>query len=320
MYKSVITTSANPFHFGHLYLYQTAEKIFGKDNVLCLIAKNPNKNIDVSTIDYHMKPYNIHYNIIDNASVADYCYDNNIEFIIRGIRNGVDAQYELKIDFVNKQIHDNIQTIYIPTNDTFSNISSSIIRQLIQLNKFDIAKKYMNKDSFYRFIQGNYKYIAYYGKSCIGKSTFLKDKKSINVDNFMWDVAYKLKSEQIVDNHKNNLKMILNSNNSNQFKEYLKNELSGNKIFWTTFFSEIDNLNINILDWASIGNYWDYIGDYYKSQIKLVKIEVSNVNRIQYIMKRADERQCSIEEMSEHIKKLDNIYQEPPFFDQVIQK
>ena len=91
MYKSVITTSANPFHLGHLYLYKTAEKIFGKDNVLCLIAKNPNKNIDVSTIDYHMKPYNIHYHIIDNASVADYCYDNNIEFIIRGIRNCVDA-------------------------------------------------------------------------------------------------------------------------------------------------------------------------------------------------------------------------------------
>ena len=61
-------------------------------------------------------------------AVADYCKNNNIEFIVRGIRNGVDAEYELKIDFINKQINDNVQTIYIPTTDTFSNISSSVIR------------------------------------------------------------------------------------------------------------------------------------------------------------------------------------------------
>jgi len=52
-----------------------------------------------------MTPYNINYEIIEDMAVADYCKNNNIEFIVRGIRNGVDAEYELKIDFINKQIN-----------------------------------------------------------------------------------------------------------------------------------------------------------------------------------------------------------------------
>ena len=179
----------------------------------------------------------------------------------------------------------------------------------------------MNKDAFYRFLQQASKYTVYFGKSCIGKSTYLNKikTKNINVDDFMWEVAYKIKPKDIVDNHKLNLKQILKGNNPNLFYEYLSNELNGNKIFWTTFFSEVDAKNISILDWASIGIYWDFISDYYKSQIKLIKLDCNKKFRIERIMDRADKRNLTIEQMSEHIQHLDNVYKEPNFFDEVIE-
>ena len=149
MKKAIITTSANPFHYGHLDLYNKAKDIF--DDVKVIVARNSSKD-KIKNLEYHLDAYNIKYEIIEDITVADYCKKHNIKYIVRGIRNGVDAEYELKIDFVNKEINQNLQTIFIPTNDVYSNVSSSTIRELLKYKKYDVVKKYMNENAMYRYI------------------------------------------------------------------------------------------------------------------------------------------------------------------------
>lgn len=149
MKKAIITTSANPFHYGHLDLYNKAKDIF--DDVKVVVARNSNKD-KIENLEYHLDAYNINYEIIEDITVADYCKEHNVKYIVRGIRNGVDAEYELKIDFVNKEINPNLQTVFIPTNDVYSNVSSSTIRELLKYKKFDVVKKYMNENAMYRYI------------------------------------------------------------------------------------------------------------------------------------------------------------------------
>lgn len=322
-YNAVITTSANPFHYGHLYIYEMAEKIFGKNNVLCLIAKNNNKGSDLNKIRYHIAPYNINYEIIQDIAVADYCKNNNINFIVRGIRNGVDAEYELKLDFINKKINSEIQTIYIPTTDTFSNISSSVIRQLILMKKFDVIHQFMNIDAYRRYIQQKPKYIAFYGMSCVGKSTYLKKHQYnvINIDQFMWKVVEQVEGKDKTERRKIQLKQLLDKGDIISFKNYLKEALTNNKKFWNKFFLmlQMNCLDEYIyLDFAAIGNYWNYIDSYYKSQIKLIRIETTKRKRVENIISRANQRNITVNDMSEKINILDKIYEQPPYFDEII--
>lgn len=152
--KAIVTTSANPFHYGHLDLFNKATEIF--QNVKVVIAQNSDKSKSVN-LKEHMDCYGIPYEIIEDKTIADYCKENNVTHIIRGIRNGVDAEYELKIDFINKEINPKVQTIFIPTSDTFANISSSTIRELLKYKKYDIAKKFMQEDAMWKWIEDNMK-------------------------------------------------------------------------------------------------------------------------------------------------------------------
>lgn len=152
--KAIITTSANPFHYGHLDIYNKTKQIFY--DVKVVIAQNSDKN-KTTNIEGHMKFYDIPYEIVKNQTIADYCKENDVTHIIRGIRNGVDAEYELKIDFVNKEINPHVQTIFIPTSDTYSNVSSSTIRELLRYKKYDIVKKYMNENAMWKWIEDNVK-------------------------------------------------------------------------------------------------------------------------------------------------------------------
>ena len=117
--KAIVTTSANPLHYGHMSLYNESVKIFGKGNVKITIGKNANKNIDFGRILFHIKPYGVDYEIAENITLSDYCKNNNIDYIVRGIRNAVDAEYELKLDFLNKEINCDIQTKRIDKNNIF---------------------------------------------------------------------------------------------------------------------------------------------------------------------------------------------------------
>ena len=317
--RAIVTTSANPFHYGHLSLYNEACRIFGENNVKVAIGKNANKSIDFDRIRYHLTPYNIRYDVAENITLADYCKNNNIDYIIRGIRNSVDAEYELKLDFLNKEINSGLQTMFFPTRDIFSNISSSSINELLKYNKFDVAKKYMNEDAMYRFINKKPKYIVFFGKSCSGKTYYLNNilkLKTVDVDKIFWDVFCECYGYDLMPSIKEES---INCVKNNKSMDDLIKKYSTEK-FWTTFFSYIDKHSsfvnyktlintdeVILLDFPSIGIYWETIPSYLRGNLYLIKLEKKD--RTEFIKDKHFENK---------IEYLDKSYKDTPYYDELI--
>lgn len=309
MTKAIVSTSANPFHFGHLDIYNKAKEIF--QDVRVVIAQNPDKPVSKNTI-FHLNAYNIPYEIVYNKTIADYCAENEITHIVRGIRNGVDAEYELKLDFINKELNVNVQTIFIPTNDIYSNVSSSTIRELLKYQKYDIIKKYMNEDAMWRYIHGE-KYICYFGKSCVGKTTYLNNNniQSINVDTHLWEISNIIHGEYQTNKFKEDSRHLIYSDQftpeekliilHNQDRNFFTNK------FWDEFFISIPYGYV--IDWASVGIYWDLIPAKYRGQLKFIELTCNNSLR---------EERIKAKNFTDKIKYIDSLYQEPKIVDERI--
>ncbi len=63
---------------------------------------------------------------------VDYCKSIDAKFILRGLRNPADFEFEKTITQVNRRLSNNIETIFLLTSSENSFISSSIVREVIQ--------------------------------------------------------------------------------------------------------------------------------------------------------------------------------------------
>jgi len=61
--------------------------------------------------------------------VVDYCWDNGITYLVRGLRNGYDLEYESKIQDWNEAAAPHIQTVYFLAPPELRGISSTKLRQ-----------------------------------------------------------------------------------------------------------------------------------------------------------------------------------------------
>jgi pantetheine-phosphate adenylyltransferase len=59
------------------------------------------------------------------------CKKNKAKFILRGLRNTIDYEYEKNISFMNQSLNINIETVFLHTRAEFSAISSTIVRDII---------------------------------------------------------------------------------------------------------------------------------------------------------------------------------------------
>ena len=131
MNKAAYFGSFDPFQNGHLDIVKRASKIF--DEVHVVIAFNINKGRRYNPIgirkaieqvlkDNHLD--NCKATICDSLAIR-YCESNDISYMIRGIRNNIDYNYEENIAKVNYTINPDVETIYFRTSDEA--ISSSTV-------------------------------------------------------------------------------------------------------------------------------------------------------------------------------------------------
>lgn len=129
--------SFDPFTKGHLDIVNQAVPLF--DQIIIGIGVNENKTplfpIE-KRIEMMGKSFiNIEKIIIETYSglTGEFCKKRNIDFLIRGIRNGVDFQYEQDLAQVNKELF-GLHTLFFTTPPTLSHISSSLVRELYNNN------------------------------------------------------------------------------------------------------------------------------------------------------------------------------------------
>lgn len=68
-----------------------------------------------------------------------FCQQIGAKFILRGLRSGQDFEYEQSIAFANKEMVNEVDTIFLLSSPSYTNISSTIVRDII-INDGDYSK------------------------------------------------------------------------------------------------------------------------------------------------------------------------------------
>lgn len=69
---------------------------------------------------------------------SEFCKQQNARYLVRGLRNGSDFDYEKTISQLNNIIGDGLETVFLISRPEFSHISSTIVREII-LGKGDAS-------------------------------------------------------------------------------------------------------------------------------------------------------------------------------------
>ena len=138
MKVAMYSGSFNPVHNGHLDIIKRASEIF--DTLIVLIADNPNKEYNVSAevraelILKALEGYDtekIEVVILPKGyTVAEFALNEEIDVIIRGVRDSKDLEFENVMSYVNR--NNGVETLYMPSNPEYSMISSTMIKDCLR--------------------------------------------------------------------------------------------------------------------------------------------------------------------------------------------
>ena len=63
--------------------------------------------------------------------LVNYCKNNGIYTLVRGVRTGADIEYELQMAHMNRELNPEIETIILPTKVEHSFVSSSLVKEVV---------------------------------------------------------------------------------------------------------------------------------------------------------------------------------------------
>ena len=142
MRRAIFPGTFDPFTLGHLDILNRSKLIF--DEVIIGIGENIDKKAMFSLeerIDF-IKSVVINSENIKVQSykglTIDFCKKVDANFIVRGVRNNGDFEFEKAIARTNRLLS-KIETVFLLTSAKTSFISSSIVRELIK-NKGDYSR------------------------------------------------------------------------------------------------------------------------------------------------------------------------------------
>ena len=127
--------SFDPFTKGHYDIVMRGLDIF--DQVIISIGHNSSKNKRYFDIDQMVQKINSAFEdqkrvsvIVYDELTAEFAKQHNAKFLLRGLRNTTDFEYENSISQVNKYLNNDLETVFLITSPELAPISSSIIREV----------------------------------------------------------------------------------------------------------------------------------------------------------------------------------------------
>lgn len=127
--------SFDPFTIGHKAIVDQGLRLF--DRIVIGVGANNDKK-GLLTVENRIRLIRDIYADNPRVSVTTYagltgefCRSRNIPFILRGMRNTVDYEYERGIMLINQKLYPELTTVLLFTPPEYVAISSSIIRELM---------------------------------------------------------------------------------------------------------------------------------------------------------------------------------------------
>lgn len=139
MTKAIVTGSFDPITVGHLNIIKRAAAMF--DEVSVVIFINGEKQY-LFPVDVRKKMLeasvasipNVKTDVCDGLA-AEYTKEHGISVMVRGVRGTADADYEITLAAMNKQLGNHPETVFLPADPMLSHISSTFARELIKHGK-----------------------------------------------------------------------------------------------------------------------------------------------------------------------------------------
>jgi len=137
MTKAIYPGSFDPVTKGHLDIIQRASKIL--DHITVAVLENPRK-VATFDIEERVAMLNLVTKTCPNVTVdyyrgllIDYAQNKNINIIIKGLRAMSDFEFEFQMALVNQKLKPAMETMFMMTNNKYSYLSSSIVKEIASL-------------------------------------------------------------------------------------------------------------------------------------------------------------------------------------------
>jgi pantetheine-phosphate adenylyltransferase len=137
MRTAIYPGSFDPLTNGHLDVIERAVKLF--DRVVVAVAKNESKQplftleerlVLVRQSIKHLP--NVEADAFDSLLV-DYVEQRSAQAIIRGLRAVSDFEFEFQLALMNRKLNERVETIFMMPKDTYTFLSSRIIKEIARL-------------------------------------------------------------------------------------------------------------------------------------------------------------------------------------------
>ena len=141
---AIFPGSFDPYTKGHEDIVLRGLQLF--DKIIIAIGYNSSKHNRYFDIDLMVKQISDHHSSDSRISVETYneltavfAEKHNARYLLRGLRNTTDFEYENSIAQVNTHIVEHLETVFLITSPKYAHISSTIIREVHQYGG-DVSK------------------------------------------------------------------------------------------------------------------------------------------------------------------------------------
>ena len=131
--------SFDPITKGHKSIVERALPMF--DRIVVAVGTNTAKNSVFpleKRIEWIKKTFAQYDNVevvTFNSLTVDFCREIGAKYILRGLRNSTDFQYERNIARINQELDSEIETIFLMTKPDDAAISSSLVREILSFGR-----------------------------------------------------------------------------------------------------------------------------------------------------------------------------------------
>jgi pantetheine-phosphate adenylyltransferase len=133
---AVFPGSFDPFTLGHEQIVRRALPLF--DQIIVAIGVNSrkeglfpvNKRVHWIEKTFEGEP-KVTVDVYEGLTI-NYCEKVGAEFLVRGLRNTIDFEFESGIANMNKAMMPSLETIFILTTPELSALNSTIVRDIIK--------------------------------------------------------------------------------------------------------------------------------------------------------------------------------------------